>query len=77
METIEPDNIFGTLNFYLADWDTLYDEFSKIDWNSYLTDDLQVDEMFSKFLKLVSDNCVKHIPFKKSIKVKARKRAKS
>ena len=55
METIEPNNIFKTLNFYLADWDTPNEAFSKIDWNSHLTLDLQVDKMFSNFLKLVSD----------------------
>ena len=73
METIKPGNIFRKLSFYLADWNTLNDEYPKIDWNSYLTDDLQVDEMLSSFLKLVSCICVKHIPFKKSKRHKSQK----
>ena len=50
------------LNFNRAEWDPIRDELSKVNWESELSDEMTVVEMYNKFEEIIYNTSEKHTP---------------
>ena len=56
--------LLDKLNFNRAEWQPIRDELTKVNWESELSDEMSVEEMYKKFETIIYNSSEKHTPLR-------------